>query len=125
MYYDGIYYRKYNGKWAYYGPKKEGFGKGWKFEKGYWWKDGWCFTHYGKSWFRFQEKEWHWVGHQLPQHSWQMPKGKPKYTDKNPPADLKFSGHIIAYEKMVMDLDASNSKMDELTEWNMHYKAMS
>ena len=93
--YNGAFYKKVNGKWVYYGTKKEGRPSGWEFKDGYWWYHDFAYTHYGTNWYVYHDNDWHWVGSSLPDHPQNPKKGMDPTYDKPPPAFVP-EGYIIA-----------------------------
>lgn len=63
---NGVYYKKVNGKWRYYGKSLAGRGKGWSFVHGYWFYDGYAYTMHKGEWFRYFQEAWHKFGNKLP-----------------------------------------------------------
>ena len=57
---DGVYYKKVNGEWHYFGTSSAGItAPGWTFANGYWYYHGFAYTNYGGMWYRFFENTWH------------------------------------------------------------------
>lgn len=62
----GVYYKKVNGKWRYYGKNLSGRGKGWSFVHGYWFYDGYAYTMHKGMWYRYFQEAWHKFEAKLP-----------------------------------------------------------
>ena len=57
---DGVYYKKINGAWHYFGTSSAGItSPGWTFANGYWYYHGFAYTNYKGMWYRYYENKWH------------------------------------------------------------------
>ena len=57
---DGVFYKKVNGEWVYFGTSSAGItNPGWTFANGYWYYHGFAYTNYKGMWYRYYENSWH------------------------------------------------------------------
>lgn len=82
---NGVYYKKVNGEWHYYGTTSAGnTNPGWTFTNGYWYYHGFAYTNYKGMWYRYYENAWHKFEKTLPAAP-ADPAGKYKIEKPNKP----------------------------------------
>lgn len=57
-FYNGVWYKWWDGRWHYYGPSRHGNGGAWKWYNGYWHYNGYVFKYEGDKWYRFYGGKW-------------------------------------------------------------------